>query len=174
MIVKHFSDVVNYDDLLHLRVNEVIDLLSGRFFPKDFVGGRNSFVLKIEADGVKLLTGVKQQKEEEKATVSEIKGTVAYPGKVKGRAKVVLRPAESYKIKKGDVLIATMSTPDFLPAMQKAAAFVTDIGGITSHAAIVSREMKKPCIIGTKIATKVFKDGDLVEVDANTGVVRKL
>jgi pyruvate,water dikinase len=58
--------------------------------------------------------------------------------------------------------------------MEKAAAFVTDQGGITSHAAIVAREMKKPCIIGTKIATKVFKDGDIMEVDANKGIIRKI
>jgi len=58
--------------------------------------------------------------------------------------------------------------------MKKAVAFVTDEGGITCHAAIISREMKKPCIIGTKIATRALKDGDLVEVDANKGVVRKV
>ena len=56
--------------------------------------------------------------------------------------------------------------------MKKSAAIVSDEGGITSHAAIVSRELKIPCVIGTKIATKVFKDGDLVEVDANKGIVR--
>ena len=67
-----------------------------------------------------------------------------------------------------------MTTPDFVPAMEKAAAIVTDRGGILCHAAIVSREMSKPCIIGTKIATKVLKDGDLVEVDADKGVVRKI
>jgi pyruvate,water dikinase len=78
------------------------------------------------------------------------------------------------KVKKGEILIAYMTRPEFMPAMQKAAAFVTNEGGITSHAAIVSREMNKPCVIGTKIATEIFKDGDLVEVDANKGVVRKL
>ena len=58
--------------------------------------------------------------------------------------------------------------------MHKAAAFVTDAGGILSHAAITAREMKKPCVIGTQIATKVFKDGDFIEVDANKGIVRKI
>ena len=65
-----------------------------------------------------------------------------------------------------------MTTPEFVPAMLKAAAIITDEGGITCHAAIVAREMKKPCIIGTKIATKVLKDGDLVEVNADNGVVK--
>jgi pyruvate,water dikinase len=64
-----------------------------------------------------------------------------------------------------------MTRPEYLPAMKKAAAFVTDEGGITCHAAIVAREMGKPCIIGTKVATKVLKNGDLVEVKGNHGVV---
>ncbi|HYF29296.1 MAG TPA: PEP-utilizing enzyme, partial [Candidatus Paceibacterota bacterium] len=89
-------------------------------------------------------------------------------------ARIIRSPQDAHKINLGDILIATMSTPDFLPAMQKAAAFVTDIGGITSHAAIVAREMKKPCIIGTKNATKILKDGDLVEVDADQGIVRAI
>ncbi|MFA6445786.1 MAG: PEP-utilizing enzyme [Candidatus Paceibacterota bacterium] len=65
-----------------------------------------------------------------------------------------------------------MTRPDFLSLMNKASAFITDEGGITCHAAIVARELNKPCIIGTKIATKVLKDGDMVEVDAERGVVR--
>ena len=67
-----------------------------------------------------------------------------------------------------------MTRPEYLPVMHLAAAFVTDEGGIASHAAIVAREMKKPCIIGTKIATQVLKDGDLVEVDAEKGIVTVL
>ena len=78
------------------------------------------------------------------------------------------------KLKQGDILVATMTTPDFFPIMKKAAGFITDEGGITCHASIVAREMKKPCIVGTKIATKVLKDGDLVEVDADKGVVKSL
>jgi len=65
-----------------------------------------------------------------------------------------------------------MTRPDMAPILKKAAAFVTNEGGITCHAAIVSRELNKPCIIGTKIATKVLKDGDTVEVNANNGVVK--
>ena len=67
-----------------------------------------------------------------------------------------------------------MTSVDFIPLMTRASAFVTNEGGVTSHAAIVSREMNKPCIIGTKIATHILKDGDLVEVDADKGVVRIL
>ncbi|MCR4311496.1 MAG: PEP-utilizing enzyme, partial [Candidatus Taylorbacteria bacterium] len=104
--------------------------------------------------------------------VKEIKGQVAYPGKVQGRAKYVNTPDMMTKMEEGDILVAYATQPNLLPAMRKAAAFVTDFGGITCHAAIVAREWKVPCIIGTKIATKVLKDGDMVEVDANKGVVR--
>ena len=65
-----------------------------------------------------------------------------------------------------------MTFPSFVVAMKKASAFVTDEGGITCHAAIIARELKKPCIIGTKNATQVLHDGDLVEVDANKGIVK--
>jgi len=103
-----------------------------------------------------------------------IKGQIASPGRVKGVAKILSSHLEVGKIKKGDILVVSMTTPDYIVAMEKASAFVTDEGGITCHAAIVSREMEKPCIIGTKIATKVLKDGDLVEVDAKRGVVKIL
>ena len=72
------------------------------------------------------------------------------------------------------ILIAIATHPDYVIAMQQASAFVTDEGGLTSHVAIVARELKKPCIIGTKIATQVLHDGDLVEVDADKGIVKIL
>ncbi len=116
----------------------------------------------------------KQNKNSQETNLSEVKGTVANKGKVRGTVKVVLSRSEFDKFKKGDILVATMTSVDFVPIMEMAAAFVTNEGGITSHASIVAREMNKPCIIGTKIATKVLKDGDLVEVDANTGIVKIL
>jgi pyruvate,water dikinase len=76
------------------------------------------------------------------------------------------------KMEGGDILVSPMTTPEFVPAMRRASAIVTDEGGITCHAVIVSRELGIPCIIGTKIATRVLKDGDEVEVDAEKGVVR--
>ena len=104
--------------------------------------------------------------------VKAIKGTTACPGKASGRAKIVLSSVDFNKVENGDILISSMTTPEYMSVLKKVAAFLTDEGGITCHAAIVSREMKKPCIIGTKIATKILKDGDLVEVDADKGVVR--
>lgn len=106
--------------------------------------------------------------------ITEIRGQIASRGKSKGIVKVCRLSTEIFKVTPGDILVTAMTTPDFVPAMKKAAAIITDEGGITCHAAIVSRELGKPCIIGTKIATKVLKDGDLVEVDADKGIVRKL
>jgi phosphoenolpyruvate synthase/pyruvate phosphate dikinase len=107
-------------------------------------------------------------------STNEIKGLVANPGIAKGPVRIIFNREELNKVNQKDILVAPMTTPWYLPAMKKAAAFVTDEGGITSHAAIVAREMNKPCIIGTKIATQVLKDGDKVEVDADEGVVRIL
>jgi len=103
---------------------------------------------------------------------SEIKGNVAQKGKVTGIVKIMFTAQDLEKVSGGDVIVASMTTPDFMPAMKKATAFVTDEGGITCHAAIVAREMGKPCIIGTKVATQVLKDGDFVEVDADNGIVK--
>ena len=104
--------------------------------------------------------------------VKEFKGFIASKGFVNGTAKVVLNREDFKKIKQGDILVASMTTPEMMPLMKKASGFITDEGGITCHAAIVSRELKKPCIIGTGIATSVLKDGDLIYLDANKGIVK--
>jgi len=103
-----------------------------------------------------------------------IKGELAYQGKVRGKVRVVLYAKGFTNFKKGEILVTKITDPSYVLIMKLAKAVVTDIGGITSHAAIVARELKKPCIIGTKIGTEILKDGDLVEVDANKGIVRKL
>lgn len=115
------------------------------------------------------------QKGKKKITnVLVIHGTVASPGYATGRVKIINKASEVKKIQKGDILVSVATNPSLLPAMEKAVAFVTDAGGVTSHAAIVAREMKKPCIIGTKIASKVLKDGELIELDTKKGDIRKI
>lgn len=103
-----------------------------------------------------------------------LRGTSAYRGVVQGTVAHIETKEEFNKFKEGDILITSMTRVEFVPLMKKAAAIVTDEGGITCHAAIVSRELKKPCIIGTKNATQVLKDGDFVEVNANEGRVTVL
>jgi phosphoenolpyruvate synthase/pyruvate phosphate dikinase len=105
---------------------------------------------------------------------SLLKGSVANKGFVKGTTKIILNEKDFSKFKEGDILVASMTRVEYVPLMKKAGAIVTDEGGITCHAAIVSRELNKPCVIGTKVATRVLKDGDLIEVDANKGIVKKL
>ncbi len=100
-----------------------------------------------------------------------INGVTACPGKVIGKARVILNIKDLSKLKTGEILVTNNTTPDFVPAMKRAGAIVTEQGGITTHAAIVSRELKKPCVIGTRIATKVVETGQLIEVDANNGKI---
>jgi len=120
------------------------------------------------------LANKKQQLNRVDQDIDELTGMVACKGLARGKVKIVLQASDQAKVETGDIIVASMTTPDFLPSMKRAVAFVTDEGGITCHAAIVSRELGKPCIIGTKIATKVLKDGDRVEVDADKGIVRIL
>ena len=103
---------------------------------------------------------------------SEFVGQIGNKGCAKGFARIMKRKEQIMEAQDGDILVSTMTTPDFVPAMKKAAAIITDEGGITCHAAIIARELKIPCIIGTKFATQVLHDGDLVEVDADKGIVR--
>ena len=108
-----------------------------------------------------------------KDTRREIKGNPVSAGIVKGRVRIVGKENIN-QFKRGEILVAKMTTPDYLPAMMKAKAIVTNEGGITSHAAIVSRELKIPCVVGTKEATRVLKDGDIILVDATKGIIKKL
>lgn len=102
-----------------------------------------------------------------------IKGATAYTGLARGPAKLILSQKDIAKMRKGDILVARMTTPEIVPAARLAAAIVTDEGGITCHAAIISRELKIPCVVGTKFATKILKDNEIIIVDANKGVVKK-
>ncbi len=107
--------------------------------------------------------------------VSEIHGQVACEGGIlKGKVRIIMNAEEVKFFVKGEILVTTMTSPEYMLQMKESLAIITDEGGITCHAAIVSRELGIPCVIGTKIATKVFKDGDMVEVDATKGIVRIL
>ena len=108
--------------------------------------------------------------------LKEVEGLTTSKGSgvVKGKAKIVLDVKEFDKVDKGDILIAAMTSPEYILIMRKASAIITDEGGMTCHAAIVSRELGIPCLVATKFATKLFKDDDLVEVDPEKGLVKKV
>lgn len=104
--------------------------------------------------------------------LKEFKGTPVFStGRIiKGRASLILNTTTD-RFKDGDILVTTMTRPDFLPLMRRAKAIITDEGGLTCHAAIVARELKIPCVIGTKIGTKVLRDGDYIDVNASLGII---
>ena len=110
--------------------------------------------------------------------IKEIKGMVVSLGKEKknlsGRVKILSSPSDIHKLNKGEILVAPMTSPDYIFAMRQACAIITDEGGLTSHAAIVSRELGIPCIVGTGIATKVLNDNDKVMIDVKNGLITKL
>lgn len=105
---------------------------------------------------------------------SHITGKIGYPGVVQGKVSVIHSIADRPKFKKGDVLVTQDGTAELTIFLKEASAIVTDQGGIISHAAIIAREMKTPCIVGTGNATHILRDGDLVEVNADSGTVTKL
>ena len=123
-------------------------------------------------DAIKIF---KKEWQKENKSVKNLKGTGVSSGGVKARVKICEGAEEALrKIKKGEILVTGMTVPDCVPAMKKSSAIITNEGGITCHAAIISRELGIPCVVGTRIATEALKDGDLVEVDADKGIVKKL
>jgi len=121
-----------------------------------------------------------KQYEQKQTKTKKIHGFVVYPGKVTGRARIVppLFSQEDYRtyiksLQPKDIIIAPMTSPYLTPAFSKVAAVITDEGGLMSHAALIAREKRIPCIIGTLIATKTFNEGDRITVDANTGTINK-
>lgn len=105
---------------------------------------------------------------------AEVRGTVVYKGSCIGEV-LVAHDVDSVSQKvDGKILVCSMTLPQFVPYMKKVKAIITDEGGLTCHAAVAARELRVPCIVGTKIASKVFADGDVVEVDGKTGVVKKI
>jgi pyruvate,water dikinase len=144
------------------------------YFPQDIEWAKENGELFIVQ--TRPVTTIKKTAKEikEGVKVSDIPiltGAGASPGIGTGSVKVLKSPKEINKVTSGDVLIAPMTSPDYVPAMKKASAIVTDEGGQTSHAAIVSRELGIPCVVGSKEATKILKDGDVVTVDGGKGEV---
>lgn len=165
----------------YILPNEMKEILKSRKADREFLRTRRKLcVIYGRNEKSEIYTGKEMKpfliflKDQKVERVSEINGQVASVGWAKGRARVIKIEKEVRRFKKGEILVTPMTMPGFMPAIQKSAAIVTDEGGITCHAAIVSRELSIPCIIGTKIATKVLKDGDLVEIDADKGVVKIL
>ena len=181
---------VKYTELVEMRVSEIYDFLekdkkATATFKKELSRRYLDSALVFEKGKIVLLTGqalrnyYQQEKQASKDSQvslknNELRGQPASPGKASGKVSVVHSVNEVSKVKKGEILVTASTTPMHVPAMEKAAAIIADEGGLLSHAAIVSREMGVPCVVGTKVATRALQDGDEVEVDAVKGIIKKL
>lgn len=168
--------------LENLSFEEICEIIKNPKLIKKFKNRKNNYYRVAWPENGKIFTHyfsnqkefqkiIKLIHEEEKQTL-EIKGSVACLGKAQGIVHIVKSPKDLQNFKEGEILVASYTAPSYTQTMCKASAIITDIGGITSHAAIVSREFNIPCIVGTKNATKLLKNGDSVVVDATTGEVR--
>lgn len=165
--LKKFVSVLKIEELLNLSSLDLKNI-------KKRLGG---FVFY---DGKIYLSSFEKFLEENKFEVFNenlgegIKGDVAYGGIVKAPVKVVLSVEDFGKFNEGDILVTSMTTPKFTRIMGMASGIITDEGGVTCHASIVARELKKPCLVGCKNATQNLKDGDIVVLNANQGTVEKI
>lgn len=178
------QDIARYyltDEIWHLLEGKPLSEQEKTRRTKCFVGlwkgGEISFVSGDEAeDTARMELGDLYRIKD----TNTLKGTTANPGKVTAKARILMaNDVEQTRIvrkdfKKGEVLVTQMTQPSIMDIASRASAFVTDEGGMLSHAAIISRELGIPCIVGTHFATQIIRDGETIEVDANKGIVRRL
>jgi len=181
---------ISYNDIEQYYYSELISLITEnkKLDPDTILSRKNIAAITKDDNGkVEYVTEEKAQelfdllygKNEDK---NVLKGITGYSNGqiVKGEVKIIHTDykniekvkKEMAEMKDGQILVSQITAPELMPAIKKAAAIVTDIGGLLSHAAIISRELKIPCVIGTKNASEVLKDGDMVEVEADRGIVR--
>ncbi|MBN2478310.1 hypothetical protein JXB01_03405 [Candidatus Micrarchaeota archaeon] len=177
MAVDKFSEMEKLDPML-------LKNLSFEFFLKDFDAEKikkasSEERISLFLGNKEILKGkpAEEKFNEVRAHLTEtnkdmLKGFGASPGKAKGKAKIVLNTHDDFP--QGSILVTYFTNPEYVPLMRKASAVITEFGGITSHAAIVSREFKIPCIVAVKNAVKSIKDGELIEVDGDTGEIKIL
>ncbi len=183
LFLKEFSKrfKLNFQDLHLFDISEIEKILKNRKKFNFEIKRRKKLFLTVHANNrIYLLFGSQVKKYLDKILgfetkkIDTIKGVSAFKGKVKGKVKIIHEYKDFYKFKKGDILVTGMTRPEFIAIAKKAKAIITNEGGITCHAAIISRELEIPCVVATRVATKILKDGDRVEVDANKGIIRKI
>jgi phosphohistidine swiveling domain-containing protein len=174
-------DLNSYKDVLYLLPDEVKALLEKvETDPNEVVAlRREAFVFLTQESGTIILDGNEAINFQRSLNLSKkitdtIKGTSAFRGKVQGEVYIFEGHHGYQEIKNAEILVAHTTVPEMVPYLGNIKAIVTEEGGILSHAAVISREFKIPSVIGTGNATKVLQDGDLVEVDAEQGIVRKI
>ena len=179
-VLHEISDTkkIPYDDLAYYTFVEVKELVlkNIKILQSEIEKRRQGCFAEIKKNNISFIYGAKAQKLLDLVHNIEdsnvIKGKVAYSaGKVVGKVKIIKDPLKE-SFHSGEILVTSMTRIDFVPLMKKAKAIITDEGGISCHAAIVSRELKVPCVIGTKNATRILKDGDNIEIDTENGIIK--
>ena len=172
---------LSYNQLFMMTLDEFLELLKNDKTPDvDELNQRiKCFCVLASKDGIGHSSGQEAEKllefaEDEVPELDHLEGTPIWQGKETGIVNIVHTMDDIGKMNEGDILVCPMTDPDYLPAIRKAKAIVTNQGGMLCHAAIVARELQIPCVVGTKFATKFLQDGDLVEVNANEGVIKKI
>ncbi len=166
------------ESILFAMPNELSLVFSHKINPQTLVDRKEKSAFYCSKNGSSIFTGSQADQiieflhQKKKNAIHELSGICASPGTRIGYVKLVKNRAEIHSIRKGEILVTGMTTPEYLVAMKKASAIITDEGGITCHAAIVSRELGIPCIVGTKNATQVLKNGDLIEIHAANGTIK--
>ena len=176
-IASRLSKTVEY--VKDLSPNEIEKLLKGKNVDELSIIARRNHYVSMNLDN-KYLLFIGEDADlisKEIFTTKEVrpdilKGRVASVGQARGIAKIVMNPSQFDKVNEGDILIVINTSPDFTPILKKVSAIVSEEGGLTAHVSVVSREMKIPAVVGVNYVTSIIKDGDLVEVDANKGIVK--
>ena len=170
---------VEFEDFLNLTPDEIEGFFEKGVSPSpQEIARRREHHAIVMLDGEIRLISSKEEIESLREVLTRpeegevLKGTGVYPGEVRGSVKVVADISEIDKVRPGDILVTTMTTPEMHRAIESAAGIITDEGGITCHAAIVSRELQIPCVIGTSNATRLLHDGDVVHLDSKKGIVK--
>lgn len=166
--VTNFIKKTGIENLNFCTFGEMEDFIENNNVPNNL--DKRKKCLMIQDYNKKIIRSGSEVDKFEKSfykSLNILKGEIAYPGNVEGIARIILDPKHVKRFDKGDILITQMTRPDFEFLMAKSGAIVTDAGGILCHAAIISREMKIPCLLSTNIATKFFKDGDLIKIVGN-------
>lgn len=169
---------LTYNEFLFLMPVELRQALMG-FAPVDesvLEMRRKAYAMVMEGGKIRVLVGEAIKEAIESIDlpegVNELSGLVASGGYAKGSAKIVLGEDDFSKVKEGDIMLCVISSPKYNPLFERCSAVVANVGGMASHTAITSQEHGIPCVVGTQYATEVFRDNDLIEVDAEKGIVR--
>lgn len=182
--IEAMSNKTDYDqgELSYTTLPELFEILGGSGPTKNELQKRKSLFINYidlkrdivySGEEIKDIWNEIETVDKPNENLNEVKGICASIGTATGKARIIMDANNYGEFNSGDILIASMTRPEYTPLMRKAGAIVTDEGGITCHAAIISRELGIPCVIGTKISTQIFKDGENITVDANNGIIKK-